>query len=97
MTATVPEPLHVITTTRYDKDAKRVRKRGHDMARLLEVVDLLRQRRALAVRHRDHGLSGDSRGWRDCHSEPDWLLIYRVDEEAGALILGRTGSHSDLF
>ena len=54
-------------------------------------------RRPLADRHRDHGLSGDLRRWRDCHIEPDWVLVYRVDEEAGELILGRSGAHSDLF
>jgi mRNA interferase YafQ len=92
-----PGPLNVVATAQYARDAKRVRKRGKDMARLLAVVDALRNRRPLAPRHRDHALSGDRRGWRDCHIEPDWLLIYRVDDEAGDLILGRTGTHSDLF
>jgi mRNA interferase YafQ len=95
--ATAPEPPNVVATTRYDKDAKRVRKRGEDMTRILTVVDALRNRRPLADRHRDHALSGDWQGWRDCHVEPDWVLVYRVDEEAGELILGRTGTHSDLF
>jgi mRNA interferase YafQ len=95
--ATEPEPLAVVATTQYEKDAKKARKRGKDMSRLLAVVDALRNRRALAERHRDHGLTGDWRGWRDCHIEPDWLLLYRIDEKAGELILGRTGTHSDLF
>jgi mRNA interferase YafQ len=95
--STEPEPRNVVATKRFDKDAKRVRKRGNDMARLLAVVDALRNRRPLTDRHRDHALSGDWQGWRDCHIEPDWLLIYRVDDEAGELILGRTGTHSDLF
>ncbi len=95
--ATEPEPLNVVTTTQYRKDAERVRKRGKGMARVLEVVDALRHRRPLAGRHRDHPLSGNWQGWRDCHIEPDWVLIYRVDEKAGELILGRTGTHSDLF
>ena len=97
MMATGPEPLVVIVTTRYNKDAELLRKRGKQMARLVAIVDELRNRRRLVERHRDHALSGDWRGWRDCHIEPDWLLIYRVDEEAGALILGRTGTHADLF
>ena len=67
------------------------------MARLVAVVDLLRNRLALAQRHRDHPLTGDWQGWRDCHIEPDWILLYRVDEDSGDLILGRTGTHSDLF
>jgi mRNA interferase YafQ len=97
MMATEPEPLGVIITTRYNKDADLLRKRGKKMARLVAIVDALRHRRQLARRHRDHALSGDWQGWRDCHIEPDWLLIYRVDPEAGELILGRTGTHSDLF
>lgn len=92
-----PPPLNIVTTTRYDKDAKRDRKRGKDMARLLEVVDTLRNRRPLAPRNRDHALSGGWKGWRECHVEPDWLLVYRVDDDAGDLILGRSGTHADLF
>jgi mRNA interferase YafQ len=97
MMATEPEPLVVVMTTRYNKDAELLRKRGKKMTRLVEIVDALRNRRRLAERHRDHALSGDRQGWRDCHIEPDWSLIYRVDEEAGTLILGRTGTHADLF
>lgn len=92
-----PEPLNVVTTKGYDKDAKRARKRGKDMARVIAVVDVLRNRRPLAERHHDHALTGAWLGWRDCHVEPDWVLVYRVDEEAGELILGRTGTHSELF
>ncbi len=95
--ATAPEPLNVVTTSRYEKDRKRVRKRGKDMERLVAVVDQLRNRRRLAVRHRDHALTGEWQGWRDCHIEPDWLLIYRVDESAGQLVLGRTGTHADVL
>ena len=92
-----PELLSVVSSTRYDKEADRLRKRGKDMSRIVAVVDTLRRRRPLAARHRDHALSGDWRGWRDCHVEPDWVLIYRVDEDARELILGRTGTHADLF
>jgi mRNA interferase YafQ len=65
------------------------------MERLRAVIGTLCVRGQLDSRHRDHALSGDWKGWRDCHVEPDWILIYR--EEAGKLELGRTGSHSDLF
>ena len=92
-----PPPLNIVTTTRFDKDSKRLRKRGKDIARLLSVVDALRNRRALESRHRDHALSGDLQGWRDCHIEPDWVLVYRIDETSDELILGRSGTHSDLF
>ncbi|MFO0954345.1 MAG: type II toxin-antitoxin system YafQ family toxin [Isosphaeraceae bacterium] len=92
-----PPPLVVVTTSRFDKDAKRDRKRGKDMDALLAVVDALRHRRPLEARHRDHALAGPWKGWRECHVEPDWLLIYRVDDDASELILARTGRHSDLF
>jgi mRNA interferase YafQ len=97
MRADEPPPLIVVTTSRYERDAKRIRKRGAEMSRLVAVVDALRRRQPLAVRHRDHPLKGEWKGWRDCHVEPDWVLVYRVDEEKGELILGRTGSHADLF
>ena len=97
MTTGTPPPLIVVTTGSYDRDVKRVRKRGKDFAKLLAIVDDLRHRRPLSARHRDHALVGNWKGWRDCHIEPDWLLIYRVDEAAGELILEQTGSHSDLF
>ena len=92
-----PAPLTVVTTTRFKKDAKRDRKRGKDMNRLLEVVDALRQRRPLTARHRDHALGGEWEDWRECHVEPDWLLIYRIIDDPGELILGRAGTHADLF
>jgi mRNA interferase YafQ len=65
------------------------------MARLIAVVEALRHHRPLDPRHRDHALAGDRRGYRECHIQPDWLLIYRVDAET--VYLARTGSHSDLF
>jgi mRNA interferase YafQ len=59
------------------------------------MIEMLCARRPLEARHRDHALTGDWKGWRDCHIEPDWLLISK--EEGGDLALGRTGSHSELF
>jgi mRNA interferase YafQ len=72
-----------------------MQKRGKDPDRLRDVVERLRQRLGLEARHRDHALFGEWQGFRDCHVEPDWLLIYRVEEDQ--LILARTGTHSDLF
>jgi len=74
---------------------KRVRKRGKDFDKLKAVIDVLVAGEELAARYRDHALVGNYRGARDCHIEPDWLLIYEIDEDE--LILIRTGSHSDLF
>lgn len=90
-----PPPLTPAPSSAFRKDFRRQEKRGKDMDRLRAVVATLCARRPLAPRHRDHALGGDWRGWRDCHIEPDWVLIYKV---AGAeLVLGRTGTHADLF
>jgi len=94
-TGEAPPPRTVVTSKPYEKDAKRARTRGKDMARLVAIVEALRDRRPLDPRHRDHALVGDWRGYRECHIQPDWLLIYRLDEET--VSLARTGSHSDLF
>lgn len=70
-------------------------KRGKDMGKLRLVLTLLIEDKPLPVRLRDHPLKGEWASWRDLHIEPDWLLIYKVDAET--LLLGRTGTHSDLF
>jgi mRNA interferase YafQ len=90
-------PLTAKPTTRFKRDLKRQVKRGLVPEKLYAVITVLCTRRSLPGSLRDHALAGDWQGWRDCHVEPDWILIYRVDEEAGELILGRTGTHSDLF
>lgn len=92
-----PAPLMPTPTAEFKKDARRQKKRGKDMTRLGAILEARCSRTPLSPRQGDHALAGDPQGWRDCHVEPDWLLIYRVDEEAGELILGRTGSHADLF
>lgn len=88
-------PLNLVTTSRFEKDAARARKRKLDMTRLVAIVDALRNRRPPAPHHRDHALTGDWSGCRECHIQPDWLLIYHIDGDD--LILDRTGTHSDLF
>ena len=85
----------IFQTSQFKKDFKRIKKRGKDLIRLKEVVSAIANSEALQERHRDHALSGNWSGSRDCHIEPDWILIYRVDGEF--LFLERTGSHSDLF
>jgi len=82
-------------TNQFKKDLKRQIKRGKDLGKLKEVVGWLVEGEPLPLNNRDHALTGNWMGWRDLHLEPDWLLIYkRLPDE---LILGRTGSHSDLF
>ena len=84
-------------TTAYKKAYKLMKKRGLDISLLDEVVDLLRQGRQLEERYRDHGLTGDLAGFRECHIKPDCLLIYLIENDILTLTLIDTGSHSDLF
>ncbi len=83
------------TTKRFERDLKRVRKRGKRLDKLWSVVDRLLNDEPLEARHREHTLSGQWQSFRECHIEPDWLLVWRETEES--LVLVRTGSHSDLF
>ncbi|MCO7108140.1 type II toxin-antitoxin system YafQ family toxin [Gemmiger formicilis] len=83
-------------TTKFQKDLKRVKKRGFDIPLLTDIIKNW-LRGAVAGENRDHQLSGDYAGCRECHITPDWLLIYEVDGDELILYLTRTGSHSDLF
>jgi len=85
----------IFQTSQFKKDIKRINKRGKDLSKLKEITRIIANGEGLEDRHRDHALSGNWAGSRDCHIEPDWILIYRVDAES--LFLERTGSHSDLF
>jgi len=84
-------------TTRFQKDLKRLQKRGYDLSILTEVIKTLAQGKPLQEKNRDHALSGNFSGCRECHIEPDWLLIYEIFEDELILYLTRTGTHSDLF
>ena len=83
--------------SRFTKDVKRIEKRGYKLAELAKIIDLLASGDLLPVQYRDHALSGDYAGFRECHIRPDWLLIYLVTEDILVLTLTRTGTHSDLF
>jgi mRNA interferase YafQ len=85
----------VSQTTQFSRDIKRMRKRGKDLDKLKSVVKLLAHGKTLHPKHRDHSLIGSWKPARDCHIEPDWILIYTADDES--LRLERTGTHSDLF
>ena len=84
-------------TSRFQKDLKRLRKRGYDMDLLTGVLKQLAAGQALAPSYRDHPLVGDYSGCRECHITPDWLLVYEIIEDELLLYLTRTGTHSDLF
>ena len=87
--------MKILQTKQFKKDIKRVSKRGKSKEKLIEVLRILEKGEELPEKYRDHRLSGDWVGRRDCHVEPDWVLIYKVTEDS--IILERTGSHSDLF
>ena len=84
-------------TTVFRKDYKKAKKRRLPLEKLKEVVDLLAIGQPLPERNRDHALTGDWVGHRECHIQPDWLLIYRVEEDVLVLTMTRTGTHSELF
>ena len=89
--------LEIVASTRFRKDLKKAVRRGFDMSLLDTVVKTLAAEKPLPPKHRDHALSGNFAGCRECHVTPDWLLIYEVDAGALLLYLTRTGTHSDLF
>lgn len=82
-------------TRQFERDLKRMLKRGKDPEKLKLVMTTLINEEPLPPRHRDHVLIGNHRNRRECHVEPDWLLIYKT--QADEIIFERTGSHSDLF
>lgn len=84
-------------TAQFRKDYKLAKKRGLKMEALAEIVTLLAKGKALPEKNRDHNLSGNWIGHRECHVLPDWLLIYRIEENVLVLTLTRTGTHSDLL
>ncbi len=84
-------------TTRFQKDLKRVQKRGYDISLLTEIIKKLANGETLPEKNKDHALSGDYIGCRECHITPDWLLVYEIDNGELLLYLTRTGTHSDLF
>jgi len=87
----------IIATGQFKKDLKSAIKRGYDMNLLNDVVDLLAKGQSLPARYKDHLLSGNWGKHRECHITPDWILIYRKEEDVLVLTLTRTGTHSDLF
>ena len=89
--------LEIVSSNRFKRDLKVALKRGYRISLLEDVVNRLAMRELLEERYRDHLLSGDYDGFRECHITPDWLLVYQVRENELVLFLSRTGTHSDLF
>ena len=84
-------------TSRMKHDVKRMKRRGKDLSKLLLVLSALSQGKELPARNRDHPLSGDLKDFRECHIEPDWLLLYQVCDDTLILTATATGTHSDLL
>ena len=84
-------------STSFKKDLKLAKKRGLDLSELKFVIKELASGNTLDEKYKDHALSGNWNGYRECHVEPDWLLIYQINGDELYLYLVRTGSHSDLF
>lgn len=84
-------------TTTFKKDYKLAKRRGLKIELLQEVVACLSQGEPLPDKNKDHALTGDWVGHRECHILPDWLLVYRMENDVLVLTLARTGTHADLF
>ncbi len=84
-------------TTQFKKDFKLAMKRGLKIDLLENVIATLAMGETLPEKHKDHALTGNWVGHRECHILPDWLLIYRIEDGVLVLTLARTGTHSDLF
>ena len=89
--------LKIVLSNRFKKDLKIAQKRGLNLELLKTVVNTLASGQKLDRQYRDHDLTGEYAGFRECHMQPDWLLVYRIEQEELELFLFRTGTHSDLF
>ena len=89
--------LDVVWTSRFKKDYKSAMKRHLDISLLDDVIRTLANCEPLPDKNKDHALTGNYSGYRECHIKPDWLLIYQIKSDLLILTLSRTGTHSDLF
>ena len=87
----------IVWTTRFKKDYKLAMKRHLDIELLDDIIRALSRGETLPEKNKDHELIGDWAGHRECHIQPDWLLVYRIEDDVLVLTLARTGTHSDLF
>ena len=88
---------HIKFTTAYKKSYKRAKKRGLNLKLLDDVVEALGQGHKLDAKYRNHALHGNGEGFRECHIQPDWLLIYLVENDVLTLTLVEPGTHADIF
>ncbi|VTS13299.1 mRNA interferase YafQ [Enterococcus casseliflavus] len=89
--------LEIFYTSQFKKDYKKAKKQRRDLDQLKKVIVMLQNQQILPEKYRDHKLTGDYVGFKECHISPDWLLVYRIDNDRLILTLARLGSHSELF
>lgn len=89
--------LDIVWTSKFKKDYKLAIKRSKNIELLDDIIRMLSKGETLPEKNQDHALSGNWAGFRECHIQPDWLLIYRIENDVLVLTLVRSGSHSDLF
>lgn len=89
--------LKIMFTNRMKRDVKRMKRRGKDMDKLTDILDMLARQEPLPRRNRDHALTGNLSDFRECHIEPDWLLMYQVFEDVLILSATATGTHAELL
>lgn len=89
--------LKIKYSSRFKKGLRLAVKRGLNISLLEEIVEKLKARIPLDEKNKDHSLSGNYKGYRECHIQPDWLLIYLIEDDILTLTLVDTGTHSDLF
>lgn len=89
--------LNIKYTNKMKRDVRRVSKRGKDLSKLIVALALLASGKPLPKKYCDHPLKGDLKGYRECHIEPDWLLVYKIFNDTLILLASGTGAHTDLF
>ncbi len=87
----------IVPSNQFRKDLKLAAKRGYNMDKIKDVIARLANGETLDAKYRDHLLTGNYGGYRECHIEPDWILVYQINGVQLILFLARTGTHSDLF
>lgn len=87
----------VVMSNQFRKDLRLAAKRGKNIDKINKIIKALANGETLDLKYRDHTLIGEYSGLRECHIEPDWLLVYQIDEGMVMLLLSRSGTHSDLF
>lgn len=89
--------LDIIYTSKFKRDLKLAKKQNKNIDLLFDIIEQLANQQILEPKYHDHQLSGNFSDYRECHITPDWLLIYKIDNNQLVLLLNRLGSHSDLF